>query len=186
MTAERRTARKSRIERRPNKREAQLRFLMERVANLSAKWGMPDAADAITVCFSTRLSRSLGRADLSTGRISLAAFLRSDPALLDQALCHELAHLIAFLLVGQSERPHGPTWKILMQRAGYEPRVRLSTSSLQSSTLKPKLPRRYLHRCPICHFSRMASRRMMTWRCADCTAASLDGQLEIELLGQPH
>lgn len=162
------------------------RLARGRAAELAALWGVPGAADAFTVRFSGRLSRSLGRADSTSGRVSLATSLRGDEALLDQALCHELAHLVAFFLVGRAEPAHGPTWQRLMRLAGHPPVVRLSSPAAAAAGPKAKQARRYWHRCPVCHFTRVASRRMPRWRCADCAAAGLDGLLEVELEGRPR
>ena len=157
--------------------------LSARVAELTTLWGVPGAAHTIIVQFSPRLTRSLGRADSISGRISLASCLQSDPVLLDHALCHELAHLVAFRRVGQSERVHGPTWQALMRLAGYEPVLRLAMPSVSTSKTKAIRERRYRHRCPICQATRIAARRMPAWRCADCVAAGLDGRLDIEAVG---
>ena len=40
-------------------------------------------------------------------------------------------------------------------------------------------PSRFLHRCPVCDFSRVAARPVRSWRCADCVAAGLGGNLVI-------
>ena len=140
---------------------------------------MPDLAASVSVRFSSRLTRSLGRADAATGRIALAAFLAEDPALLDAALCHELAHLAAFRLVGTAERPHGPTWQRLVRQAGHVPTLRLSISQGDVGSRLATVAVRFVHSCPVCHFTRTAARRMPAWRCADCAAAGLDGRLEI-------
>ena len=151
-----------------------------RVAELTELWDVSSAARSIVVRFSTRLTCSVGRADLVRGRVSLATCLRSEPALLDHALCHELAHLVAFRRVGQSERVEGPTWQALMRLAGYEPILRLAMPPVSTSKAKAIRVRRYRHRCPTCQFTRTAARRMPAWRCADCVAAGLDGRLDIE------
>ena len=158
-------------------------LLRTRVANLTALWEVSGAAQAIVVCFSPRLSRSVGRANFAKSRISLATWLQSDQTLLDQALCHELAHIIAFHLVGRSEPPHGPRWQTLMRLAGYEPSLRLAMTLAPASEIKSVHAHRYRHRCPTCGFTRTAGRRMVAWRCADCAAAGLDGRLEIEAAG---
>ena len=160
------------------------RLARARVAELAALWGVPGAADAFTVRFSGRLSRSLGRADSASGRVTLATSLRGDEELLDQALSHELAHLIAFFLVGRAEPAHGPTWKRLMRLAGHQPAIRLSSPAVAVAGAEPKEARRYRHRCPVCQFTRTASRRMPRWRCADCAASGLGGRLEIESEGR--
>ena len=158
-------------------------FLRERVADLTALWEVSGATEAIVVRFSTRLSRSLGRAKFVNGRISLATYLQRDLVLLDQALCHELAHMIAFRLVGRSEPPHGQTWQALMRLAGHEPNLRLAMPLAPASEVKSVHTHRYRHQCPTCGFGRIAARRMFGWRCADCAAAGLDGRLEIEAVG---
>lgn len=168
----------------PGKATSQAEAIRERVTSLAFLWAMPAAAEAITVRFSTRLTRSLGRADLVGRRISLATWLRDDPALLDHALCHELAHVVAFILVGRSEPAHGPTWRRLMHAAGHRATTRLAAAAAPAGGAGKGEARRYRHTCPTCHFSRSAARRMPAWRCADCVAAGLDGRLEIEPLGR--
>jgi predicted SprT family Zn-dependent metalloprotease len=156
----------------------------KRIAELANLWSMPDLASSVSVRFSPRLKRTLGRADGTTGRIVLAALLADDPALCDVALCHELAHLAAFRLVGSSERPHGPTWQRLVQQAGCPSALRLAIKGAAEERSATRKATRYRHYCPICHFSRTAARRMSGWRCADCVAAGLDGLLEIVPVGQ--
>jgi predicted SprT family Zn-dependent metalloprotease len=153
--------------------------LDSRIAQLANLWSIPDLAVTVEVRFSRRLTRSLGRADASTGRIALAAFLESEPALCDAALCHELAHLAAFRLVGRSERPHGPTWQRLVRAAGHEPTLRLPVDANDLDEHAPRQRRRFTHFCPVCQFTRTAARPMRGWRCADCIAAGLDGRLKI-------
>ena len=155
------------------------RSLDHRVGELARLWSMPDLAASVSIRFSSRLTRSLGRADAATGRIALAVFLAEDPALLDAALCHELAHLAAFRLVGTSERPHGPTWQRLVRQAGHIPTLRLPVGQCEVGSRLATEAVRFVHSCPVCHFTRMAARRIPAWRCADCAAAGLDGRLEI-------
>ena len=133
---------------------------------------MPDLAASVSVRFSNRLTRSLGRADATTGRIALATFLAEDPALLDAALCHELAHLAAFRLVGASERPHGPTWQRLVRQAGHAPTLRLANGRYDVDSRPGREAGRFVHSCPVCHFTRTAARPMRAWRCADVTGHS--------------
>lgn len=153
-----------------------------RIADLTLLWQCPAPMQPITVRFSPRLLSSLGRANCLNGRISLAPYLKRRPALLEHVFCHELAHLVAFRLVGRSEPAHGPTWRRLMRLAGYAPSSRLAFCSNRAS--QPAITSfRYRHRCPICDFSRIARRPMPAWRCADCVAAGLDGRLQIDALG---
>ena len=155
------------------------RSLDRRVGELARLWSMPDLAASVSVRFSNRLTRSLGRADANKGRIALAASIAEDPTLLDAALCHELAHLAAFRLVGASERPHGPTWQRLVRQAGHAPTLRIAIGQHDVDSRVGREACRFVHSCPVCNFTRTAARRMPTWRCADCAAVGLDGRLEI-------
>ena len=165
--------------------EAMPPTLDSRIAQLADLWSMPDLAACVSVRFSNRLTRSLGRADAATGRIALATFLENDPPLRDAALCHELAHLAAFRLVGRSERPHGPTWQRLVRTAGHEPTLKLAVDANEMGERAPMQRQRFTHLCPVCQFTRTASRPMRSWRCADCVAAGLDGRLEISPATRP-
>jgi hypothetical protein len=44
--------------------------------------------------------------------------------LLEEVLCHELAHVAVYRLHGRAVRPHGPEWKGLVAAAGFKPRAR--------------------------------------------------------------
>jgi predicted SprT family Zn-dependent metalloprotease len=164
---------------------ASMQALSRRIAQLAELWSIPDLAGVVEVRFSRRLTRSLGRADAATGRLAHAALLEDEPALCDAALCHEFAHLAAFRLVGPTERPHGPTWRRLVRAAGYEPTLRLLVDATEAHGATGER-HRFTHSCPVCHFTRTAARPMPAWRCADCTAAGLDGRLDITRLGRPR
>lgn len=145
-------------------------------------WSYPTLGQIASTRFSSRLSSVWARVNLDTGAITLAASLKRDPEHLEQVLCHELAHIVAHVLIGRSEGPHGPTWRRLVSEAGYAPMVRLpETDGIQTSPHNQRHSpvRRFLHRCLVCDFSRFARRPMKEWRCADCVAAGLDGRLFI-------
>ena len=36
------------------------------------------------------------------------------------------------------------------------------------------------HFCPVCHFERIAKRRVANWRCPECRAIGLPGRLHVE------
>ncbi len=149
-------------------------------------WNTPDLAAQTTIEWSPRMTRSLGRCYPERRLIRLAAFLdEADNALLEEVLCHELAHLAAHELHGTSTgsiRPHGPEWKTLMRAAGYEPRTRMPAPP-NAPKPQPRRRRRgrylYLHHCPLCQLSRAAKRVVRRWRCAACLTAGLDGILDV-------
>lgn len=170
-------------------RFAQVSFSLRRLGEI---WSCPDLVDRTSVRFSSRLTRAVGRADPDRALITLAASLPADGELLDEVLCHELAHLVAHARVGRSEPPHGPTWQALVREGGHSPALRTSGLSAKArgqlaaaftalpSTAQAKEPRRFHHTCPVCSYSRIARRRMSRWRCADCVSAGLDGVLDIQ------
>ena len=100
--------------------------------------------------------------------------------LLQEVLCHEMAHLAARELHGRNVRPHGPEWKALMTSAGFEPRTRLpSPNGAPRPGRRRRAPYVYVHRCPVCQLLRPARRLMSRWRCAACVASGLEGRLTI-------
>lgn len=136
----------------------------------------------MTVTFSHRLRHTLGRCTPIRGEIVLSASLRSAPASkLAPVLCHEAAHVAAFLLYGGAVAPHGKEWAALVRAVGHTPSMRL----LYPSDHSLKLTRTHLgafrfeHRCPVCHSVRWAARRVSVWRCAECRSAGLIGVMEI-------
>jgi hypothetical protein len=94
-------------------------------------WGVEELAPEITVEFSSRMTRSLGRCYPDRKLIRIAQFVREDSdALVQEVLCHEAAHIAAHHLYGSSIRPHGPEWRALMQEAGFPPSVRYRRMAL--------------------------------------------------------
>lgn len=146
---------------------------IERYARL---WDFPELEEVVSLRFSARLKKSWARTNLATNTITLASELKDDRGRLSDVLCHELAHVVSHERVGRAEGPHGPTWRRLVLDAGGDPAVRLADR--KATTTKPdSAPRRFLHRCPTCDFSRVARRPIPAWRCADCVAAGLSGEL---------
>ncbi len=154
------------------------RALNESIARYAELWSRPDLGETVSTRFSTRLSKSWARTNLETRTITLATTLRSDLSRLEEVLCHELAHIAAHDSVGHEEGPHGPTWKQLVRIGGFEPRLRLACGD-DAPRIVDRRRSRFLHRCPICDFSRVAARPMRSWRCADCVTAGLRGDLVI-------
>lgn len=144
-------------------------------------WGTPDLTKDLSLQISTRLRTTLGRCRPQQAQIKIAAFLLSEPGpILEEVVCHELAHAAAFRLHGQGIRPHGPEWKELMRTAGYTPRPRLSAPEHALLPAAARHPRvRWEHRCQVCHAVREAGRPVPQWRCAACREAGLEGELTI-------
>lgn len=170
------------------------------LSRLSLAWSCPDLAAGTAVRFSSRLTRSVARADPLRSAITVSSKLPAEQAIVDEVICHEAAHLLAFARVGRSEKPHGPTWQALVREGGHEPRLRLAaafagpddSSSVGSGAgggagagrpatagSSQGRPRRFRPHCLVCDFSRVAGRRMSAWRCGDCVAAGLAGKLAI-------
>mgnify|MGYP001813649336 CR=1 FL=1 len=141
-------------------------------------WGIKPVKDEIVVEFSSRITRSLGRTQPAAKIIRLNPLLQTSlNHLLEEVLCHELAHVAAFHLNGDAIRPHGPEWQTLVLAAGFEPRVRIEADLNWPSSLTVRC---YTHRCPVCHAVRVAKRPMARWRCSECVASGLTGELQIE------
>ena len=77
--------------------------------------------NGVEITFSGRLRRSAGTAKLKTNRIVLnIRLLVANPDSLLEVIVHEVAHLLACRLYAESS--HGPRWKELMERLGFEAR----------------------------------------------------------------
>jgi hypothetical protein len=163
---------------RVDKTPAQARFL-KALARLGSVWSVPRLPAMVSIVVSSRLTRSLGRADVRQWQVTLAADLPGAGAFVEEVLCHELAHIVAFDLVGNSERTHGPTWQRLVREAGFVPSRRLESPANRRDGHARTPKRRFVHRCSVCGFTRIASRRNPGWRCGDCMLAGLDGRFDI-------
>lgn len=155
-------------------------LILDQIKRWFSKWGLAGFEQHISVSFSTRLSRALGRCYARRRQIVVTERLKEmPPSLFEEVLCHEAAHLAVIELFGEECQPHGPEWAQLMRLAGFEPRRRLvlDDAGNPSST---SLPRNvYVHFCPLCQSKRIGRRPVRTWRCPDCSALGLDGELEI-------
>lgn len=139
-------------------------------------WGMPDLASSVSIQFSYRLRSSLGRTLVDARRIRLHVLLaNTDEQLLDEVLCHELAHIVVYERFGREVKPHGPEWATLVRQAGFEPRLRIGVGSEGP----PMTEGRFEHRCPVCQAVRLARRSIPNLRCKSCLEAGLEGKLLI-------
>jgi predicted SprT family Zn-dependent metalloprotease len=151
------------------------------VAPWAEAWSVAGLERRLDITFSPRFRTSLGRCAPHAGKIRLAAFLLTGPPeVLREALCHEAAHAAVYELHGAGVKPHGTEWRALMEAVGFEPRARLPANLVPEVLPRRGQPKRlWEHRCPVCHASRMARRRVPRWRCAACRAAGLEGELTI-------
>lgn len=148
------------------------------ITKLCRLWNVEEIQDQIKVEFSRRLTRSLGRTQPSQKLIRLNVELQSNlKDYLDEVICHELAHVVTVHQHGISSRPHGEKWRNLVRLAGYEPSVRMQVNG-QGSTRKES--KRYRHYCPVCHTKRISRTMISRWRCPECVANGLAGELQIE------
>jgi SprT protein len=145
-------------------------------------WGLPGLESAITIRFNPRLRRAVARCTPDRFEVTLNARLMEwDAPRLAPILCHEAAHLAAFLLYGGQVRPHGQEWAELVRAVGYTPARRCPVLPIERRPHQSSFSGafRFEHRCAVCHQARWARRRMPHWRCADCVSAGLPGELVI-------
>jgi predicted SprT family Zn-dependent metalloprotease len=138
----------------------------------------------VTVVLNPRLRTTVARY-LPRGKrleVSTTAARARHP---ERVLVHELAHAAAVRLHGPGVKPHGKEWAALVEAAE---RAGLTTRTRRLTVTKPKAPKanpttaRFAHTCPVCQVRRIAKRRVTTWRCPDCHANGLPGDLVIERL----
>lgn len=154
----------------------------ERIRAWSAVWELPGLEQRVRVSVSSRLRSSLGRCAPERGVVRIAKAVAEGPSeLLDEVLCHEVAHVAVFELHGRMPRPHGKEWAALLRAVGFEPRARIAGRGLGTpSTGKQTFPSLvYEHRCLVCGTRRLAKRPVRRWRCARCSQVGLTGRLEI-------
>ncbi len=152
---------------------------LSRLAGVCAIWGVPGLEREAVVKPSARLTRALGRADLFSPLIRLhPALVSSHTHVLDEVLCHELAHLAAVRLHGPEIRPHGKEWQRLMELAGRSTRATMRVPDWPGRT--ERRGRVWRHVCVRCKATRLAGRPMRAWRCARCRDAGRPGSLKIE------
>lgn len=152
------------------------------LGTLACLWRSPGLLDHVRILPSSRMIHALARAFPATGliRINKRVLEFGSEEQIREILTHEAAHIACWLIHHRRKlRPHGPEWRELMQRAGFEPRVRMDAHALPSLCDAParQRPLRYEHHCPVCGWSRRAKTTNRRWRCADCVRAGRKGRL---------
>lgn len=157
--------------------DRQLRHsLQEKSTGYFLLWGIPELADSIETRFNNRLRTTLGRAYVRSRNVQLnPLLLHSDIKLLDEVLCHELAHIVVYVRFGRRAKPHGSEWASLMRQAGFTPRARINIEEERI----PVIIKTYEHLCPVCQITRYARRPVYRWRCMRCYKAGLGGHLTV-------
>jgi predicted SprT family Zn-dependent metalloprotease len=90
----------------------------------SLQWSVGGFEESIEVVWGNRLKTTLGRAYPERNQIRLnRRLLRSQEVILQEALCHEYAHIVVYKMWGRDVRPHGKEWQSLMLVAEIVPRV---------------------------------------------------------------
>ena len=111
----------------------------ETMAHWASLWDISSLASQVTMEFSSRMTRSLGRCYPERRLIRLSERLAKAPqSILLEALCHELAHIAVHELDGGKTGPHGPAWAELMRAAGFEPRTRLRYPCTEAPIVRGK------------------------------------------------
>jgi predicted SprT family Zn-dependent metalloprotease len=153
----------------------------EKSTKLFMLWGLPELVSCVEIQFSRRLRSTLGRTRVDTRRVRLnPALAETSEGLLEEVLCHELAHIAVYERFGTKAKPHGPEWAGLVRQAGYEPRLSATIDGEKKHTNEL----RFEHLCPVCQIVRYAKRPMTSWRCGGCVDAGLEGRLLIRSLGK--
>ena len=148
----------------------------------AAAWNEPLLTERLTIALGHRLRRSLGRCYPERGLVRIAPVVLALPAeLQEEIVCHEAAHLVVYARHGRGRLPHGAEWGDLMREAGIAPRARIhvADAAAAGALAAERRPALYEHRCPVCHATRLARRRMTRWRCRACVMAGLPGLLEV-------
>lgn len=156
------------------------------ISQWAVVWGTKSLEDRVSVVFSPRIVKSLGRCDLKNKTIKLNSILKERRGkILLEVLCHEAAHIAVHEKYGPSS-PHGEEWRQYVRQAGFVPHVTASLRGLDPPTATRKTPSAlYEHRCPVCQMTRTSSRPVSRWRCAACVEVGLDGRLIVERIIKP-
>lgn len=84
------------------------------LARWAKRWGTPNLVRRVRIAYSPRLRRSLGRVRPKSGIITLHSGLATAPqAALLEVLCHEAAHVAAYMSTAHARNrtgPNGASW----------------------------------------------------------------------------
>ena len=143
------------------------------IAKWAGLWKTPRLPQLVTISYSSRLRRSLGRTRPVSATVTLNSQLAAAPrAVVLEVLCHELAHIAAHQLYGCGISPHGPEWRTLVQSAGYTPSVALTCSWVTPSPRNaPSTTSRERYQCPVCRTEYFSKRRGSRLVCTLCLGA---------------
>ena len=143
-------------------------------------WRLPNLLQDIAFCRNPRLRTTVARWVFAKHRIELGPRFFALHQSQDRILCHELAHAATGTIHGRRVLPHGPEWRALVQAAGFSPQTRFTTRRpIRRLMPRAVISRHYEHRCPVCQAVRFGKRPAKRWRCIECTAIGLPGQLMI-------
>jgi SprT protein len=146
------------------------------LASLAIVWKHPHVS-RLGVRVNPNLRSTVARWMPSNNVLEISATAKSkSKRAFQEVICHEAAHMVVWDRAGRRTRPHGPEWAALMRAAGFEPRATLVRCGRRRGSSNT---RRIRHFCPVCHFSKIAKRRMPRWRCPECQAIGLEGKLKM-------
>jgi predicted SprT family Zn-dependent metalloprotease len=142
------------------------------LADWATSWRTPQLPGRVTVTFSGRMTKSLGRVRPMTGQIRLNSKLQTVPRrFLLEVLCHEAAHVAVHLLHGANAKPHGPEWQELVRIAGYQPATKLGHQALTQKAPQKTAISRHRYRCRICQCDYFVRRKSSRLHCNLCYSA---------------
>lgn len=154
------------------------RLFASETARCEQLWSLESGSLRPIVRVNPRLRRARGRCVPASRTVELRPDVTTGSANeLRRVFCHELAHLAVHRLYGPSAKPHGQEWRALMQAAGYPPVASLCRVITGQGADRRLSSSQFEHRCPVCQMVRLARRRVSAWRCANCVAAGLPGEL---------
>jgi len=154
-------------------------FCISALEKFSLIWNTPWLPASVSIVFSPRLRKRLGCYSPGKKEIRLNMLLLSqdNEGLLLQVLCHEAAHVVNHERNGTTLKPHGPEWRTLVAEAGYTPSTSIEINTPGTPGMNRRTKIRYEYRCPVCQNVQYANKPMPGWRCGDCLAAGLGGEL---------